>query len=114
MNKREMRKVHPLLKVIIKLSDEDKQVLMRYLTHEGCDGVYECIHNGLTNHTLIDGDKRMLQSSLIKHKNKFRKLIKEQDPDKKKRALLQVGEGIGLILDKVVPLLEEFVNKEKK
>lgn len=109
MNKRDIRRLHPLLKVISKLGEPDRKVLLQYLSHDGCEGIYECIHNGLTNPTLREEDRRVMQQSLKTHKNKFRKLLKEQDPAKKKRALLQVGEGVGLILEKVVPLLDEYL-----
>jgi hypothetical protein len=114
MNKREMRKLYPLLKIVSKLPDDEKKILLHYLSHDGCRGIYECIQNGLTNPTLTSEDKNALQSQLFRHKNKFRKLLKEQDPEKKKRVLLQVGEGVGLILDKVVPLLHDFLNKTQK
>ena len=109
-----MKKLYPLLKIVSRLPPDEKKVLMHYLSHDGCRGIYECIENGLTNPTLSTEDRNDMQSNLMRHKNKFRKLLKENDPMKKKRVLLQVGEGVGLILDKVVPLLEEFVNKDKK
>jgi hypothetical protein len=109
MNKRSIRKVHPLLKIISKLSSEERQVLLHYLTHDACEGIYECVENGLTNPTLREDDKRVLHQSLIPQKSKFRKLMHERDPEKKKRALLQVGAGVGLILEKVVPLLEDYL-----
>jgi hypothetical protein len=112
MNKREMKKLYPLLKIMSKLPPDEKKVLLHYLSHDGCRGVYECVENGLTNPTLTREDKSAMHANLMRHKNKFRRLLKEEDPDKKKRVLLQVGEGVGFILEKVVPLLEEFVNKK--
>jgi hypothetical protein len=112
MNKREIRKLHPLLKIISKLPENERQVLLRYLTHDGCKGIYECIHNGLTNPTLREEDKNQMRASLIARKQKFRRLLKESNPDKKKQALLQVGEGVGLILEKVVPLLEQYLKSK--
>jgi hypothetical protein len=113
MSKRAIRKVHPLLKIISRLGNDERQVLIHFLTHEACEGIYECIQNGLTNPTLKEEDKRELHNSLLPQKNKFRRLLKESHPEKKKRTLLQVGEGAGLILEKVVPLLEEFLERAK-
>ena len=107
-----MQKVHPLLKIISKLSDGERKVLFPFLTHEGCDGIYECVHNGLSNPTLNEEDRRDLNQKLLPQKNKFRKLIKESDPVRKKRALLQVGEGVGLLVEKVVPLLEDYLQSK--
>ena len=112
MNKRAIRKVHPLLKIISSLGAEERRVLLHYLTHDACEGIYECIENGLTNHTLGEEDKRSLRKSLSPQKNKFRMLLKEHDPHKKQRALVQVGDGVGLILNKVVPLLGEYLGEK--
>ena len=113
MNKKGIRKVSPLLKILNSLGNEERQVVIHFLTHEGCEGIYECIQNGLTNPTLKEEDKRELQQHLLPQKNKFRKLLKETRPEKKKQTLLQVGEGAGLIIKKVLPLLEEFLQRAK-
>lgn len=111
-NKRSMKKIYPLLRVLSKLSPADRQAVICNLTHNSCDGIYACIENGLTNPTLREEDKKMLQQNLIPQKKLFRKLLKTQDPEKKKRTLLQVGEGAGLILEKVVPLLGDYLNSK--
>ena len=113
MNKRAIRKLHPLLEIISRLENEERRVLIHFLTHEACEGIYECIQNGLTNPTLKEEDKRELHQNLLPQKNKFRKLLKESHPERKKQTLLQVGEGAGLILRKVVPLLKEFLQRAK-
>lgn len=112
MNKRAIRKVHPLLQIISKLGAEERSVLLHFLNHDACEGLYQCVENGLTNPTLREDDKRELHAKLLPHKKKFRRLIKERDPEKKKRALLQVGDGVGLILEKVVPLLSEYLSEQ--
>ncbi len=109
MNKRSMKKVFPLLRVLSKLSPKEREAVICHLMHSACDGIYACIENGLTNPTLKDADKRQLQTDLIPHKRTFRRLIKEKSPEKKKRHLLKVGDGAGLILEKVVPLLQEYL-----
>jgi hypothetical protein len=109
LNKKAIRRVHPFLKVISKLDNKDRQVILHFLTHEACAGIYECVENGLTNHTLREEDRQEMHKTLVPQKNKFRKLLAEQDPEKKKRQLLQVGSGVGLILEKVVPLLDEYL-----
>lgn len=109
MNKKAMRKLFPLLKILSKLSPADKVTLLRYLNHDGCEGIYECIHNALTNPTLCEKDKKELRNNLTSKKNKYRNLLKEGDPAKKKQKLLQVGDGVGLILEKAVPLLDDYL-----
>jgi hypothetical protein len=113
LSKKTMRRCHPLLKIISALGDEERKVLTHFLTHEACEGIYECIQNGLMNPTLPEEDKREMHERLLPQKNKFRKLIKEEDPEKKKRALMQLGEGAGFIVQKVFPLLDKYLQKTK-
>jgi hypothetical protein len=112
LNKKAIRRVHPFLKVISKLDNKDRQVILHYITHEACAGIYECVENGLTNHTLRAEDRQEMHKSLVPQKNKFRKLMLEKDPEKKKKQLIQVGSGVGLILEKVVPLLDEYLQSK--
>lgn len=113
MNKRTMKKVFPLLKMMSKMQPSERMGVIHFLSHDGCNGIYECIQNGLTNPTLAQEDKRLLQSTLTPQKRRLRKLLEEKDPEKKKRALIQVGDGVGIILEKVVPLLEEYLSRNE-
>lgn len=110
MSKQTLRKVHPLLEIFSKLSGSEKKVLLHFLTHEGCEGIYECINNALENDSLGDTEKRFLLQSLSPQKKKLRRLQNLTDPAKKKKSLLQVGEGVGVIVDTVVPLIRDYLN----
>lgn len=110
-SRQRMRKLFPLLKILNSLDIEERTILLPYLTHEGCEGVYDCVYNGVMNPTLRAEDRQELHRVLIPHKRKLRRLLAEQDPAKKKRALLQLGAGASLLIEKVFPVLNEFVSK---
>lgn len=104
-----MRRLYPLLQILFSLNPEERAVLLKHLTHEACEALCECVKNGLTNPTLSAEDQRELHQELAPHKQKYRRLLVERDPAKQKKTLLQVGTGVSLILDKVFPLLGNYI-----
>jgi hypothetical protein len=112
MNKSKLKKLFPLLKILRSLSEEDRNVVLPFLTHEGCEGLYDCVYNGLWNETLTDrGD---IQKRLGKNKHKFRRLLDERvSSEKKKKTLQQVGGDIGWLLEKVLPALAFHLSRKK-
>lgn len=109
-----MRKMFPLLKSIPTLGDEERNTLLRHLSNEACSCVLQCVWNGLTNPTLSEDDRRVLRQELAPQKKKFRKLFRQLDPTKQRQTLLQVGAGAGLILEKVLPLLDDTLGDSRK
>jgi hypothetical protein len=114
MNKKEIKTVYPLLKIISKLSEQERSILLRYLNHRGCDGIYECIHNGLCNSTLPETERKRLAEKLLKDKKNYRFLLNSSDPTKRQQKLVQVGGSLGTILDTVLPLLSSYLATGKK
>jgi hypothetical protein len=114
MNKKQIKPVYPLLKILSKLSDSERQVLLPYLNHGGCEGIYECIHNGLCNSSLPAAERKKLACRLLKDKSKYRFLIRSKDPEARRKKLIQVGGSVGAILSTVLPLLSDFVGEGKK
>jgi hypothetical protein len=114
MRRKQMKKLYPLLKILNKLDDKDREILLCYLTNDGCAGVYECIHNAMYNNTIPITQRQNLQKELKKDKFKFRRLLnKNISPEKKHKTLRKVGGGVGKILQTVLPLLEKFVEEKK-
>jgi len=110
IDKRFMRRMHPQLKILNGLSPKEYTYMLRSLSPEACDGLCECVRNGLTNPTLSEQDQIQLHQELAPLKRKFRRLLAESNPAKKKRALIRLGAGTRLILEKVFPLLEEYLS----
>jgi hypothetical protein len=110
MQKHKIRKLYPLLKILNKLSDEERQILICYLTHDGCAGIYECIHNAIFNVTLPKNQRQKIQKELQKDKGKFRRLFDDDlSLEKKHKTLRKVGGGVGIVLQTVLPLLEKYI-----
>jgi hypothetical protein len=116
MNKRKMKNLYPLLKIISKLTDEERRVLLQYLNHEGCEGIYECVDNALCNKSLPDEQRQDLASKLSEEKKLYRFIVDENKNSlKKQKKLVQVGGSLGTVLQVVLPLLSQFIaNKIKK
>jgi Mg/Co/Ni transporter MgtE len=113
MNKRQLRKVFPLLRILQQLGEVERQIVLCYLTSEGCEGIYECIDNALYNSTLSKVDRQKIVEVLRKNKNKYRCLVrKDVDKGRRHRTLCKVGDGVGIILSIVLPLIEEYLKKK--
>ena len=113
MNKSKLKELYPLLKIIKSLSVKDRKVILKYITHEGCEGLYDCVHNELWNETL--NDRAKIQKRLGKNKTKFRTLLdKNINSEKKRKTLQQVGGDIGWLLNKVLPALTSYLGKKSQ
>lgn len=113
MNKNKLRKLYPLLNVLSKLNDTDRQIIITYLNNEGCAGICTCIENALTNKTLSIQKREKLLNELSNDKRKFRSLLKEEGVEngKKFKTLKKVGGKVGVVLETVLPLLEKYIEK---
>lgn len=104
-----------MLKILQKLSDTEREILICYLNNDGCAGLYECIHNAVYNTTLRREQREKLQKELNRDKNKFRQILNEKtSADKKNKTLKKIGGKVGIVLETVLPLLEKFVEDRKK
>lgn len=110
INKRKFRKCMPLLKILNKISEEDRKNIISFLNDEGCEVLINCIQNTLYNPKLIKATKP-LRASLIKHKTDFANLLKPKKSVKQKKLrLVQVGGNpLGTILSTLLPILAAFI-----
>jgi hypothetical protein len=127
MRKDKLQRLYPLLRVISKLSDQDRQVLIRYLTHNGCEAIFECAHNTLRNQSIPEEERRNLQQHYMKKKKHFKRLFKpepqlpetatkeeklhaaEKFAERRKRTLVNVSDDLGLILKTSLPLIQRYL-----
>jgi hypothetical protein len=113
MNKRKLGKVFPLLQIVAKLSEGERQVLLCYLNYDACDGIYECVFNALYNTTLPQSEKKHILTFLKKNKKRYRCLVNKDETSLKKHKTLQkVGDGVGVILNSVLPLVDNYLKKK--
>ena len=113
MRRDKFRRLYPLLKIISSLPPDQRQTLYKYLTHEGCEAIYECVHNSLHNPTLPHDCQAQIKCSMDKHKTDLRSLINEaNDPNERKALLQKVHAPVGTLLSYVFPLLTEEMEAE--
>lgn len=114
MNKRKRLELElPLLKVIATLEGPQRDALLRSLDCSKCEGIFDCLHNALTNRTIDENWRREAKARLSGKEKKLRLILKKEVPKHKKhKALVQVGgENISYILQHIIPILEEYLKQ---
>lgn len=107
MKRKNLRQVYAFLRVIKKLPPDDRKIILRYLNDNGCDIIYETIHNSLWN-TGVPQQKRLrLKKLLIGEKNTLRMLGKatKNTPKKQSKLIQAGGSTLSTILETVLPIL---------
>lgn len=109
MRKNKMSKIYPILHLLGRLDSEDRSNLIPFLSQDACEGIYECIHNGLKNKSIQIDHRKALRNGLKKNADILRCIIDPKSCDKtKKKKLVQVGgDGIGLIVKTVLPYMAQ-------
>jgi hypothetical protein len=106
MRKQQLRKLVPLLKVLIKLGSEDRTTVLSYLDSEAVDGLCECIYNCISNNNITNTNKAKLKKELGCKKHIYRYLVKKSNSiAKRKKLIKQTGTGIETVLSTVLPFL---------
>lgn len=106
--KKKMKGAFPFLNVLRKLPQEDLDILIDYISNEGCEHIVTTIYNALYNTKLQN--RAELARKLGTHKNDLRSLAgKRIAYSFKKKKLKKCGGSISLILASLVPLLAQFV-----
>ena len=114
MRRRELKKLYPLLKIISKLDDNEREILIHFLTHQGCSGLYHCVWNGLNNTSLPHACREKMCHELKEHKDDLRFLAdKHGDPKKKKEVLRKVVKPVSTVFSYVFPLMEKTLQLKK-
>lgn len=115
MRRKELERVYPLIKLLSQLSPNDRKTVIVFLNEEGRGGLYDCIHNGISNSTLDRDRRKIIRKALLQtgeHEN-YRQLIKETLPNKKHQKLVQVGgAGLGVLLNSILPVIAQHIYKK--
>jgi len=110
MKKKQLKKVFPLLELLHRMPDADRAIVLQFLNSTGCDGIYECIHNGLWNKTLDVSQREILKKKLGENSNTFRYVNKAKaNPIRRQKKLVQVGSGVGVIIGLLLPYLAQYL-----
>ena len=108
MDRRKWKPHLKMLQAFNTLSPDQKKSIIRYMNDDGIDVICECIKNAVYNPG-INSDKELI-SIMKKDKNLYRYLAnaKPKSVSKRKR-IVQTGEGLGVILSALIPLLSQFI-----
>ena len=114
MRRRTLQKLLPLLKVLNKLEEEDRRVLIPYLTHEGCSGIYECVDNILHNPNIPTEHRKQIHFELNGQRDNLRFLASKKQPaEDKKKVLQRTNQSIRSVFTYSLPMLEHDLNQKK-
>ena len=115
MKRNELKKVYPLQQLLQKLNTTQQKIILQYLNEDGCDAIYECMHNALYNDKITIRCKKKLKTALQDKKHICRSLLNPKLSKKvKQNRLVQTGGSLSLILSTVLPLLGQFLFGSKK
>jgi hypothetical protein len=111
MKKKELKRLYPLLELLVRLPVNDRETLLTFLNEEGCGGIYECIHNGLCNTEIPKNNRKAISKNLRSEKAIYRYLLKNSvSPKRKRKKLIQVGRGgLGTLINSVLPMLSQHL-----
>ena len=101
-----MAKHYQLARLVSKLPTKDKNTLLPYLTHPGCDVIYECISQAIHNKSLPPSERKVIQERLAPRKREFKRLFKEPIPERRKRTLQRLGEELDVIFKSALPIIK--------
>lgn len=110
--KSELKKKLELYKVLNSVPKVTLKHIIKHLDDESIDDICECVFNIIYTDLKLSNKKRSaLKTKLHKHccvKNLKRISNKKLSTSRRRKALMQEGEGIGLILSTVIPLLTKL------
>lgn len=125
MNRQELTKLYPLLRILSKLTDVERQVIAHYLTYPACDGIYECVQTSLVNHTVPTEQRKQVQQHYRSKTADIRSLLanppkagskraseKNKFDKRRKKAIVNVADDLGLIFKTSLPLIKKYVGAE--
>lgn len=104
-----------LFNALSKLNTENLTHILKHIDPKGVESVCECVFNTIYTDLRLSKKKRNHIKKLFGDKKALRNLkvitTKNKNSDKKRKALIQEGRGIGLILATVAPLLASLFSR---
>jgi hypothetical protein len=104
-----------LYNALSRLNTNELSHIIKHIDSNGIESLCECVFNTIyTDLKLSKRNKNKIKKNFIEKKSlRNLKTItdKSKDISKKRKALLQEGKGIGLILSSVVPILASLISK---
>lgn len=104
-----------LFKALSRLSNDNLTHVLKHIDANGVESLCECVFNTIYTDLKLSNRNRQKIKKVLNNKKSRRNLniITDRSKNvlKKRKALLQEGQGIGLILASVAPLLASLFSK---
>lgn len=115
MKRQEVKKYIPLLKIIKKLKNDEKRVLVKHLDSRSIECLSCVFRNAIANPTLGAEQQEHLRQRLWDKRNDVRFIANaKKSADAKKRRLSQLGGNLlGLIIGQLLPLVASLLTSKK-
>ena len=108
--KKKFRQIYPLLNLLGRLNEADRQALLPFLSEPVYDAVTKCIRNAMTNDTLGSTNRGILKNAMDSNKTNFRAVINPKSSKRRRqKAIVQTGGQLGVILATVLPMLANLI-----
>ena len=103
----------PLLHILRKLPETDRQIIISHLNHESCAHVERCIVRVLKGKRRLSASQRhAVQKCVRENQSDFSKILSSKSLSVKRKHLAKVGGGpFTLLLSIGLPLLLSFLRK---
>jgi hypothetical protein len=111
ITKQKLRKAYPFLKIIAKLNQEDRQVILQYIDENAVGIIAECVLNAITNKAINNRKELRLETSGAKNICRYISNSKKKGTLKRKK-IEKIGGSLGMILAAVLPLLAQFIGSK--
>ncbi len=104
-----------LINALKKLNTAELTHVVKHIDSDGIESLCECVFNTIYTDLKITQNKRRKIKSRLNNDNSKKNLSiitkKRNNISKKRAALLQEGEGLGLILSAIAPLITSLFTK---
>jgi len=106
-----------LYQALNKLNTPNLTHVLKHIDSSGIESICECVYNSIYTDLSIPKNKKYRIKNILKNKQSIKNLKiithKLSNTEKKRRALIQEGRGLGLILSAVLPLLANLIFNKK-
>lgn len=114
LSKKTLHKAVPLIKLLLRLTNEDRQTILNYLNLEACSVLCECVHNAITNQDVTC--RKDLSDKTKSEKENIRFIVKPVGKSSlKQKKLVQIGgTPLMMLLSVGLPLLANYLRLKLK
>lgn len=115
MKRQAVKKYVPLMKIIKKLNNDEKRVLVKHLDGKSIECLSCVFRNAIANPTLSEEQQKHLRQKLWDKRNDVRFIANtKKSTDAKRRRLSQLGGNLlGLIIGQLLPLVTSLLTSKK-